>query len=194
LEKRILVRWVLPRVRYCHAWRLFEKERGAFFYAYTDVREAFYPREPSKQIECFTELLNTSEAVIKTALLGNRDFSVDQTLLPFVSSATAFKHQGFHEEREVRLVAMAGTKLAAEVMIKAGHTPAPLKKVDKTSRDGRERRHISLFGKDFAPLPLTRVIVGGRSPYRHHAAIRAIGSRPRSARSCHGRAPAINSE
>ena len=141
-------------------WRLFEQERGAFYYAYTDIREAFYPREASKQIECFTELLNTSAAVIKTALLGDRDFSVDQTLLPFVSSATAFKHQGFYEEREVRLVAMAGTELAAEVMRKAGHQPAPLKEVYKTSRDGRERRHISLFGKDFAPLPLQRVIVG----------------------------------
>ena len=141
-------------------WRLFEQERGAFFYAYTDIREAFYPREASKQIECFTELLNTSAAVIKTALLEDRDFSVDQTLLPFVSSATAFKHQGFYEEREVRLVAMPWTERAAEVMRKEGHQPAPLKEVYKTSRDGRERRHISLFGKDFAPLPLQRVIVG----------------------------------
>jgi hypothetical protein len=91
-------------------WRLFEREQAAFFYAYTDVREAFYPRESSKPIECFAELLNTSEAVIETALLGNRDFSVDETLLPFVSAATAFKHQGFYEEREVRLVAMAGTE------------------------------------------------------------------------------------
>jgi hypothetical protein len=141
-------------------WRLFEKERGAYFYVYTDVREAFYPREPPKQIEFFTELLDTSEAVIKSALLGNRDFSVDHTLLPFVFSATAFKHQGFHEEREVRLVAMAGTKLAADTVREAGQTPAPLKEVHKTMRDGRERRHISLFGKDFAALPLKRVIVG----------------------------------
>jgi hypothetical protein len=141
-------------------WGLFEKERDAFFYAYTDVRKAFYPREPSKQIECFTELLDTSESVINTALLGNRDFSVDQTLLPFVSSATAFKHQGFHEEREVRLVAMAGTKLAADIVREAGQTPAPLKEVHRTIRDGRERRHISLFGKDFAALPLKRIIVG----------------------------------
>jgi hypothetical protein len=124
-------------------WGLFEKERDAFFYAYTDVRKAFYPREPSKQIECFTELLDTSESVIKTALLENRDFSVDQTLLPFVSSATAFKHQGFHEEREVRLVAMAGTKLAADIVREAGQTPAPLKEVHRTIRDGRERRHIA---------------------------------------------------
>jgi hypothetical protein len=30
----------------------------------------------------------------------------------------------------------------------------------KRSRGGRERRHILLFGKDFAALPLKRVIVG----------------------------------
>jgi hypothetical protein len=141
-------------------WRLFEREQAAFFYAYTDVREAFYPRESSKPIECFTELLNTSEAVINTAVLENRDFSVDETLLPFISAATAFKHQGFYEEREVRLVAMAGTELAAEMERKAGRTPPPLKEVGKTSRGGRERRHITLFGKDFARLPLQRVIVG----------------------------------
>jgi len=87
---------------------------------------------------------NTSAAVVKTALLEDRDFSVDQTLLPFVSSATAFKHQGFYEEREVRLVAMPWTERAAEVMRKEGHQPAPLKEVYKTSRDGRERR-ISRF-------------------------------------------------
>ncbi|HEY6339179.1 MAG TPA: DUF2971 domain-containing protein [Candidatus Sulfotelmatobacter sp.] len=141
-------------------WRLFQRERATFFYAYNDLREAFYPRESSRTIQCFTELLNTSETVIKTALLGNRDFSVDETLLPFVSAATAFKHQGFYEEREVRLVAMAGTELAAEMERKAGRTPPPLKEVCKTSRGGRVRQHINLFGKDFAPLPLQRVIVG----------------------------------
>jgi hypothetical protein len=35
----------------------------------------------------------------------------------------------------------------------AGLTPPPLKEVCKTSRGGRVRRHITLFGKDFAPLP-----------------------------------------
>ena len=36
----------------------------------------------------------------------------------------------------------------------------PLKDVFKRSRDRRERRYISLFGKDFADLPIKRVIVG----------------------------------
>jgi hypothetical protein len=130
-------------------WKLFEQERRAFFYAFTDIRQAFYPREHSQPIECFTELLNTSEAIIEAALRGNRDFSVDEVLLPFVFSATAFKHLGFYEEREVRLVAMAGTELAAEMERKAGRDPAPLKDIFKRSRDKRERSHISLFGKGF---------------------------------------------
>ena len=141
-------------------WRLFEQERSAFFYAFTDIREVFYSREHSKPIECFTELFNTSEAVIEAALQGNRDFSVDEVLLPFVVSASAFKHQGFYEEREVRLVAMAGTQLAAQMERKAGRDAPPLKDVFKRSRDRRERRHISFFGKDFADLPIKRVIVG----------------------------------
>jgi len=76
------------------------------------------------------------------------------------AAATAFKHQGFYEEREVRLVAMAGTELAADVERKTGRTPPPLKEVCRTSRGGRVHRHISLFGKGFAPLPVQRVIVG----------------------------------
>jgi hypothetical protein len=55
---------------------------------------------------------------------------------------------------------MAGTELAAEMERMAGRTPPPLKEVCKTSRGGRVRRHITLFGQDFAPLPVQRVIVG----------------------------------
>jgi Protein of unknown function (DUF2971) len=142
-------------------WKLFEQEQSAYLYPYTDVREAFYLRENSKWIDCFLELLDTSEAVIETALSGNRDFVVDdEVLLPFLSSATAFKHEGFYEEREVRFVAVAGTELAAKQEREAGREPAPLKEVFKTIRDKRERRHIALFGKDFEKLPLRRVIVG----------------------------------
>jgi hypothetical protein len=99
--------------------------------------------------------------VIKKALSDDRDFTVDAVLLPFLSSATAFKHQGFYEEREVRLVAMPGTQRAIDMMkgVK-GFQPKPLKDIYKAKRDGRDRHYISLFGKNFASLPLRRVIVG----------------------------------
>ena len=141
-------------------WELFKQERGAFLYPYTDVREAHYPRDGAKELESFIALLDKSEAVYRTALVGRGDPDVDLTLWPFLASATAFKHQGFYEEREVRLVAMAGTELAAEAERKVGRTPAPVKEILKRPHAGGERRHILLFGKDFAKLPIKRVIVG----------------------------------
>lgn len=153
-------------------WKLFEEERSTFFYAYTDLREAHYPREGAKVLESFADLLAISETVIQSALSGNRDFTAAPVLLPFLASAIAFKHQGFHEEREVRLVAMAGTQLAADKMKGVeGFQAKPLKDVSKCKRDGRDRHHISLFGKNFASLPFRRVIVGPSRRQEENVAI-----------------------
>jgi hypothetical protein len=153
-------------------WKLFEQERFTYFYAYTDLQEAHYPRGGAKPLNSFAELLDISETVIKRALSNDRNFTVDPVLLPFLASATAFKHQGFYEEREVRLVAMPGTQLAADKMkgVK-GFQPKALKAIHTDKRDGRDRRYISLFGKDFAPLPLRRVIVGPSRKQDENAAI-----------------------
>ena len=97
-------------------WKLFERERSKFFYVYTDLREVHYPRDGTKALESFIKLLDEFEVVIKSALDGNGQFTADAISLPFLASATAFKHRGFYEEREVRLIAMAGTEIAAEKM------------------------------------------------------------------------------
>jgi hypothetical protein len=152
--------------------KLFEQERSNFMYVYTDLREAYYPRDGARALESFTDLLDESEAVIRAALDDSRNFTVDAISLPFLASATAFKHEGFHEEREVRLVAMAGTQLAADRMkgVK-GFDPTPVKKILKDTRGGRDRRYILLFGKDFPPLPLRRVIVGPAHKQEENAVI-----------------------
>jgi hypothetical protein len=78
-----------------------------------------------------------------------------------LGSATAFKHRGFYEEREVRLVAMAGTKFAADsIKGQDGYTPMPFREASTIERDGASRRYISLFGKDCERLPIEHVIVG----------------------------------
>jgi len=62
-------------------------------------------------------------------------------------------------------VALAATKVADDkIKHLPGYKPEPLKAEFTTERDGRSRHHISLFGKDVAKLPITRVIVG---PSRH---------------------------
>ena len=143
-------------------WKLFEQERSSFFYLYTDVREAHYPRKGAREFESFNELLEASKVLIRDALAQDRDFSADRVLLPFLASATSFKHQGFYEEREVRLIVAAGTQLALDKMKGVpGFDAKPIKPVSEFTReDGSCRRYISFFGVDFPRLPLRRVIIG----------------------------------
>jgi hypothetical protein len=142
-------------------YALFELERSKNLYSYTALLQAHYPREEAEMLRCFTELLDLSSSVLETALAGNRDFSVDDLLLPFLQSAIAIKHQGFYEERELRLVAMAVTQPGLDSMARVeGFKELPLKDLTELDRDGRRYRFIHLFGKDFPTIPLRRVIVG----------------------------------
>lgn len=143
-------------------FKMFEIEASQFLYAYTDAQTVHYPRDDTRKLESFDTLLNESERIIFDALSGDRNLNVDDVGLPFLTSATIYKHRGFFEEREVRLVAMACTQLAADEMKKVeGFKPSPLKTVSSTKREGRtDRRYITLFGKSFDALPLRRVIVG----------------------------------
>lgn len=162
-------------------WKLFVKERSLFLYAYTNLLEAYYPRKGGEIFQNLGDLLDASEAPIKSALAGNGDFRVDDSVfLPFLASATAFKHQGFYEEREIRFVALAGTQIAADTMKGVeGFDPKPLKEIIKTPPGQQERHRIALFGIDFPTLPLKRVIVGPSNQQAENAAFaqRVLGSR-----------------
>jgi Protein of unknown function (DUF2971) len=157
-----------------------ESERASFFSFHTDLYAAHYPVDGAAVLEPFTELLRLSETIIKTAAVGDHDPPVDDLWLPFISSATTFKHRGFYEEREVRLVVIAGTDIAEKQMRGVeGYKPLPLKVPFMTERDGRKCRRISLFGARSAPLPLERVIVGpSRSQDRNvEIARKIVGSK-----------------
>jgi hypothetical protein len=140
---------------------MLETERATFFYVHLDLRAAHYFLGGTPLIPLFPELIAHSKEVVEAAVSGNREFSVEQLFLPFVTSATTTKHRGFYEEREVRIVAMPGTKFADDgIKDMAGYVPMPIKETFTTARDERTRRHISLFGKQSEPLPIKRVIVG----------------------------------
>jgi hypothetical protein len=141
--------------------RQLEAERKTYFFLHAELQAAHYPIEGASPIDVFESLLTLSEGVIKKAVEGDRDFSSAELFVPFVGSATAFKHRGFFEEREVRLVAMAGTKFADDnIKDLEGYTPMPLREPTTILRDGVPRQYISLFGKDCDRLPIERVIVG----------------------------------
>jgi hypothetical protein len=142
-------------------YELFEQENRSYVYPYADFREVHYVLDDVPQLPVFSELLHRSEEIIKAAVMGNRDFSVDDGVLAFLATATTFKHRGFFEEREVRLIAVAATEAAAEIMKNVrGYKLLPLKHRPTMVPEGRKRNFISLFGRNFPPLPVQRVIVG----------------------------------
>jgi predicted dithiol-disulfide oxidoreductase (DUF899 family) len=93
----------------------------------------------------------------------------DDGFAPFVIGATMFKHQGFREEREVRIVAMPGSKALFD-HVRAQHNQIPqmsIKQMNTIHSSRGKRRYISLFEGNSVTLPIKRVIVG---PSRHQAA------------------------
>ncbi len=106
-------------------------------------------------------------------MLRRQDFDPTQLFTPFVTSAVSIKHRGFAEEREVRIVAMAATKLTDDKMKGTpGYVSLPIKYIFTCERDARKKRHIALFGPELSKLPVVKVIVGPARDQKRNATIR----------------------
>ncbi len=73
----------------------------------------------------------------------------------FLFGSIRVKHNGFHEENEIRLVVPTTTKDSYSYNPK---DPKPLKEIRYRQKGGCEVRYIELFG--YMPLPIKRIIVG----------------------------------
>jgi hypothetical protein len=82
-----------------------------------------------------------------------------------MAGATTFKHHGFLEEREVRVVAMPGSQRMFELVHQMNKRFAvdKIKSQNLFHSSEKKRRYIALFEKVNAPLPIRRIIVGPSS-------------------------------
>ena len=150
---------------------LMEEEQSAYLYWYMALSEVHYFTDTQSLPPSFFELVDKSKDVID-AVLRREDFSVTQLFTPFVTSAVSIKHPGFAEEREVRLVAMAATKLTDDKMKGTpGYVSLLIKYIFTCERDSRKKHHISLFGPERSKLPLVKVIVGPARDQRRNAVV-----------------------
>ena len=94
----------------------------------------------------------------------------------FMSGATRFKHQGFREEREVRIVAIpAKRRMLERELDKHPEYDAPDRWKHVHSRASKHIRYIKLFDTISAKLPIKRIIVGpSRNQDKNFARARAI--------------------
>jgi hypothetical protein len=148
-----------------------DHEQQLFMNFHTGMSAAHYPLDGTPPLESFMQLLKVSQDVIEAAARKQEDAPVDALWLPFIDVATSYKHRGFFEEREVRLVTFPGTKLAADKMkgVK-GYKELPLKATFTTERNGKRVIRIALFGAKSDPLPIQRVIVGASASQPENAA------------------------
>lgn len=73
----------------------------------------------------------------------------------FLLGSIRVKHNGFHEENEIRIVVPTTTKDSYSYN---PNDPKPLKETRYRQKDNCEARYIKLFG--YKPLPIKRIIVG----------------------------------
>lgn len=161
--------------------QLMMAEREAYFLLHLDLRPAFYFSDGRSVAPLFSELFDQSRRIVGELFAGSTKISGEQIFAPFVTAATTTKHRGFYEEREIRLVTVAGTQAADDaIKYKAGYKQMSLKEQFTTRlSSGRIRHHISLFGKDAPPLPIRRVLVGPSRNQDDNAIIarKIVGSR-----------------
>jgi hypothetical protein len=97
------------------------------------------------------------------AASANREIDFSEGFTEFMVHSTLFKHRGFLEEREVRVVASPSTtkSIAVNMHENPDFVPVlPLKPVHRRRNGSRYIPYIKLFDNLAARLPITRVLVG----------------------------------
>jgi hypothetical protein len=138
---------------------LLGREFDAHYWVHMNLAAVHYAIDGISVTEGFPQLLDRCGTFFSGILDGRVPEAPDDGFEPFVAGATLFKHQGFREEREVRIVAVPGSEGVMKT-VQAEYKefyPAPLKTLRATDSG---RRHVTLFDSLGEQLPIKRVIIG----------------------------------
>jgi hypothetical protein len=148
---------------------LLANEFDRYYFLMLSLTDTVYADAASSVDDAFPVLLDRAEYFFRRLIDGG-DLSrpVGDGFAPFLAAATQFKHQGFREENEVRIVAVRGTSTAIDRAKRdyPDFRPPPSKPVHTADGHDHQRRRIVLFDWPHGELPITRVIVG---PSRNQA-------------------------
>jgi hypothetical protein len=146
--------------------QLLTKEFALYNWALLKIAPVYYALENNSIESLFPELLERCSEFFTRMIDGKRpiDESGDGLAPFFISGAPRFKHQGFREEREVRIVAIpAACRVLKEVVkqIPGAGTKDRAKHISQ--REGFFEyiiRYVVLFDALNCTLPIKRIIVG----------------------------------
>lgn len=156
-----------------------EIEAAAFHYQHMQIGNVHYHDEDATSDTPEPEI-REAEASLRAGVLrycqDPRPETLEDFYIPVTTLCCLYKHWGFHEEHEVRVVAIPAHASLVEETAKQAATGPP-KQIKTFLRDGCLVPYIELLaptsnGKPKVPLPVTRVLVGPhRDAERRRAAI-----------------------
>jgi hypothetical protein len=155
---------------------LLQAEFNAFNWLHLTISPVHYAIDGSSVKSIFPGLLEQCARFYSRTADGQNPIPDDESFTPlFISGATRFKHQGFREEREVRIVAIPATnKMLASELGKHPEYSSPDRWKHAHVREINRIRYIALFDTLSATLPIKRVIVGpSRDQTENYARARA---------------------
>ena len=142
---------------------LLEAEFNGFNWVHLTIAPVCYATDGISIKTIFPTLIEQCGRFYSRTADGQNPIPHDESLTSlFISGATRLKHQGFREEREVRVVAIPATSkiLASELRVKHPDYCSPDRWKRVHVRNVKEIRYIALFDTLRATLPIKRVIVG----------------------------------
>jgi len=114
--------------------------------------------------EEFGEHIDVIQNSWKEALRTGNHQALENTFHAFVACACRYKHRGFAEEKEFRIIAVPTPPQVFELAKAEGRTIPPRKSVSHFLRNGTLVPFLNLFenitGESGRPLPIERIIVG----------------------------------
>jgi hypothetical protein len=146
---------------------LLKKERSRDCWQNIRIAPANYFIEAMPLEAAFPNSLDSWDSALLNHLSGQRIFTSMESIYELVWFLTFAKHQGFIEEREIRIVAIPKSKQGPyypeddlnTLIYPTDSSPAEKTILTRPSSKG-ERRHVVLFEGLNVTLPIKRVIVG----------------------------------
>lgn len=144
-----------------------EDEAKNFLYQHLQWGDVHYYDETSDDLPVAEEI-QEAEAILRAGVLKFMQEPAQENLEPIFEAVTTlsclYKHWGFHEEREVRVVAIPPHKTVSEAALLTASAKPP--KIPKAFiRDGCPVPYIELFNSEYPSvnrlaLPIKRIVVG----------------------------------
>ena len=136
------------------------QECDTHYFVHASLGEAMYAADDSKLETLFPAILDVCDEYLRCVLeKRSPGHTLESAFGPWITAATRYKHQGFREENEVRLVVIPASSGKVEA-VRRVHPEALLKPLTAIeSRDGHP--FITLFRQVSGhKLPIVRIIVG----------------------------------